>query len=121
MSSGLLKKVGKNEVHKIISLDRYCRLAIIETEFLTERNISDHLSNQDAYKRLSRREALGRVEGVERLIELFIGKYNEMLSKEEYTYLKRGLAQDRGTMLHFYTTSKVHKKVKEKQLVQSGQ
>ena len=91
-------------------MDKNCGLAIIETEFLTKRNISDHLSNQDVHIRLSRREALGQLEGVERLIEAFISKYSEMLSKAE----KQGLAQYRGTMPRFYTTIKVHKTVEEK-------
>ena len=92
---------------------------MIKTEFLTHQNISDHLSNPEVYKRLSRREALGQLEGVERLIDSFISKYSEMLPKAEYTYLKQGLARDRDTMPHFYTTIKVHKKVEEKYLIHS--
>ena len=88
MQIGLIKRLGKNETHKIISADKNCGLAIVETEFLTERGISDHLSNQEVYKRLSKKEAAGQLEGVERLIESFISKYSEELSKAEYTYLK---------------------------------
>ena len=114
MQIGLIKRLGKNETHKIISADKNCGLAIVETEFLTERGISDHLSNQEVYKRLSKKEAVGQLEGVERLIESFISKYSEELSKAEYTYLKRGLARDRGRISRFYTTVKVHKRVEEK-------
>ena len=101
-------------------MDNNCGLAIIEIDFLTKRNISDHLSNQEVYKRLSRREALDQLEGAERLIESFISKYSVMLSKAEYIYLKRGLVRYRGTMSRFYTTIKVHKKVEEKYLIHSG-
>ena len=60
--------------------DYDCGLAIIETKSLTKHNLSDHLSTQEVYKRLSRRKALGQSEGVEQLIESFIRKYREMLS-----------------------------------------
>ena len=78
----------------MISADKNCGLAFVETECLTERGITDHLSNEDVYKRLSKREALGQLEGVERLMESFISQHCEGLSKAEYTYLKRGLKQD---------------------------
>ena len=113
MQSNLIKRLDKNETHTTISSDKNYGLAIIETDFLTKHNISDCLSNQEVYKRLSRREALGQLEGVERLNEPFVSKYIKVLPKADYTYLKRGLAQDRGNMSRFYTTVKVHKKVKE--------
>jgi hypothetical protein len=111
MQSGLINKLSKNEIHKIISADKNCGLSIIETEFLTQRGISDHLSNSKVYKRLSKREALGQLEGVERMLQSFVSKHADRLSEAEYTYLKRGLKRDRKKLARFYMTIKVHKRV----------
>ena len=59
MQRGLIKKLRKNETHKVISADKNCGMAVVETEHLTKRGIADHLSNEDVYKRLSKQEALG--------------------------------------------------------------
>ena len=107
------KKFSEKEKYIIISSENNYGLAIIETKFLIKRNISNHLRNYEVYKRLSRGEAVGQLEGSERLIESFINKYSKVLSKVEYTYMKRGLAQDRGKMPCVYTTVKVHNKTKE--------
>ena len=64
-----MNRLGKNEVHKLLSSDKNYRLAFIETQCLTKRNISDHLSNEMVYKRLSKGEACGQLDGVERLID----------------------------------------------------
>ena len=72
MMNGLIKKLGKNEMHKVISADKNCGFAIIETEHLTERGVSEHLGNPTVYKRLTQGEAIGQLQGVERLIESFI-------------------------------------------------
>jgi hypothetical protein len=94
MQSGLIKKLSKNEIHKIISADKKCGLLIIETEFLTECGISDHLSNSKVYKRLSKGETLGQLEGVKRMLQSFLSQYADRLSETEYTCLKRGLGWD---------------------------
>jgi len=109
MQNGFIKRFGKNEIYKIISADKNCGLAVIETEHLTERGVKDHLRNADVYKRLSQGEARSQLMGVERLIESFISQHGKVLSKAEATYLKRGLRKNRGKMARFYTTIKMHK------------
>ena len=109
LQSALVKKLGKNEVFKVMTADKNCGSAIAETECVTEQSVNEHLSNSDVYKRLSKGEATAQLKGVEMLIMAFYSAWQEELSKAEHTYLKRGLKRDRGKFSRFYTTIKMHK------------
>ena len=91
MQAGLIKRLEKNEIYKVISADKNCGLAIIETEHLTERVVIDHLGDVTTYNILSKKEAFVQLSGVARLIEPFISKWKAALSTIDYTYLERAL------------------------------
>jgi hypothetical protein len=69
-------------------------LAIIETEHLTKRMLTDYLGNVTTWRRLTMKEAFAQFCGFSRLIEYFISKWKDELSIAEYTYLKRRLKRD---------------------------
>ena len=49
----MVKKFKKNETFKIISADKNCRFALIKTEHLMERSVSEHYNDKDIYQRIS--------------------------------------------------------------------
>ena len=91
LQSGLIRRLGKDDVFKVLTADKNCGSAIAEIEYVTEQSVREHLSNSNIYKRLSKGEATAQLKGVEMLIGAFYSAWQEELSKAEYTYLKRGL------------------------------
>ena len=89
--------------------DKNCGLVIAETEYLTEGGVREHLSNESVYKRLSKQEAMGQLQGVERLVMSFWNNHQNNMSRAELTFLRRGYKRDRGRMAKFYTMVKMHK------------
>ena len=94
MQAGLIKRLEKNEIYKVISADKNCGFAIIKTEHLTERIVTDHLGDATTCKNLTKKEAFAQLSVVGRLIEYFISKWKAALSTAEYNYPKRGLKRD---------------------------
>ena len=109
MQQALVTYLEKNEIYKIISLDKNCGLGIINTDHLTERNVSEHLSNSNVYKQLTKRQAENELRGAEMQMQRFMSKHRKNIGKAELTYLRRGLKQRSGKMSRFYTTLKAHK------------
>ena len=109
MQQGLIKRLENNEIHKVISADKGMGFCILNTDHLTERGCSEHLSNTSVYQRLSRGMAETFVKGAERIMQEFMGEYKDSIRPAELTYLRRGLHQRSGKMARFYMTIKVHK------------
>ncbi|KAL7531142.1 hypothetical protein ACHAXR_007518 [Thalassiosira sp. AJA248-18] len=102
MQNAMMKNLDPktNQLHRIISANKNCGLAIINTEH--ESAVSEHLNNSEVYKRLSKGLAYGYLEGVERMFESFINQHSRSLPTAELTYLKRGQRKNRGKMARFY-------------------
>ena len=95
MQAGLIRRLPEDERLVVVATNKNSGLGIIDTEYLTKRKVEVHLSNSDAYKRLTREQAIGQTNGVGRLIESFFGKWSDDMSEAEHTFLKRGLKCDR--------------------------
>ena len=109
LQEGLIKLLNKNTTYKVAAADKNCGLVIAETEYLTEGGVREHLSNENVYKRLSRREAMAQLQGVESLVMSFWHNNQGKMSRAELTFLRRGYKRDRGRIAKFYTTVKIHK------------
>ena len=109
MQKGLAKQLHKNDDYKVICTDKNCGLAFIEMACLTEKGVTEHLSNHNVYQKMSERNARAQLRGVELLVDSFASRLQQCLTKAEYTYLKRGLKQNKNKLAKFYTTIKVHK------------
>ena len=59
MYSGLIKRLSKMRSKDTLVGQKVWTSNNIETNFLTKRRISDHLNNQDVYKRLPKKEGAG--------------------------------------------------------------
>ena len=103
--------------YKIISADKKYGLAIIDTEHLTERGVSGHLSESTVYNKLTKREASRQLSGIGRLIEAFISKWARGLYDAEYIFLKQGLKRACKGIAQFYTMSKMHNKLYTSHLI----
>ena len=69
--SGLIRRLGKDDVYKVLMADKNCGSTIAKIEYITEQSVSEHLSNSNIYKRLSKGEATTQLKGVEMLIGVF--------------------------------------------------
>ena len=72
-----IERLSKNKTHNRISLDETFGLLLVKTKSLTERRTSNHLSDKDVYRRFSKEEIPGQLEGFKRLIELFISQLGQ--------------------------------------------
>ena len=68
MQSSLIQRIRADNRYTLVATDKNCGLAIADTEVITQLGVSDHLSNSDTYKRLTKGQAHGHLDGVERLI-----------------------------------------------------
>ena len=95
----MIKKLKKNETFKIISADKNCGFALIETEHLTEHGISEHLNDEYVSQRISKQLAYSYLLWVEMMLQSFYSKWQDAMSEAEHTYLKRGV---KNTVANYY-------------------
>ena len=88
LQTSMVNSLRNDRRYRVLSSDKGCGQALMDTEVYTERSVSDHLSDSKVYKRLSKREAIGHTRGVARIIEEFIDNHKDALSDPEYIYLK---------------------------------
>ena len=109
MQAALCKKLKKGSEYKVVLADKNCGAGIIETEYYTEKGVTEHLNNAEVYQKMYKGVAFAHLKGVEMLIDSFINKFQDSMSDAEYIYLKRALKKYSGKMFWFYMTVKVHK------------
>ena len=91
MQIALMNRLRKDKRYRTMPADKGCGQSLIDTEIYTERAVSDHLSDSEVYKILSKREATAQTKGVAMIIERFITDNQDALTDYESTYLRRGL------------------------------
>ena len=128
----LLHWLAKNEKYMVVRTDKNLGPAIIERSVYIQRAFSDHLLDATTYRRFSKKEAIGRMKVIRKLVEKFIKKYTQprlernrvpgvkYLNKHETAFLERSIipavnpktgmtVPDIESSPRFYITFKVHK------------
>ena len=105
----MVKQFKKIETFKIISADKNCGFALIETEHLTEHGILEHLNDEYVSQRISKQLAYSYLYGVKMMLQSLYSKWQNVMSEAEHTYLKRGVRKYSVKLSRFYTTVKMHK------------
>ena len=83
--------MSKSTSHRVALTDKSCGLAVKETDLLTEQGIEEYLIKSKVYTILSEGETKAQLQGVEHLIESFASRWQENMTKTEYTYLRKGI------------------------------
>ena len=74
MQPGLVNKLHKDDIHKVVCEDKNDKSAVIETVYFTEKGVKEHLSNHAVYTRLTEGEANDHLEGVELPVQSFASR-----------------------------------------------
>ena len=81
----------------------------MDTEYCTKDSVDEHLSDKTVYRRLTKGGARSFLAGVARLLEAYVSRHQDRLTKAEYQYLNRGITRNKNKLAKFYVTVKVHK------------
>lgn len=104
----LLAELRQNKNFVVFAADKNLGPCIIERVQYIKRGLSDHLTDETTYKRLTLNDANNKMEYISTRLDAFIEKFGKHLDKADIKYLKR-TTDVKDPFPKFYITAKVHK------------
>ena len=104
----LLQNLRDTKDFVIFPSDKNLGPCIIEHEEYIRRVFKDHLCDVGTYEQIDEDSAKLAVDETYQLIEAFVEKFHDTLSRDDFIYLNRSIEVD-DPFAYFYITAKVHK------------